>query len=250
MILFFSGTGNSRFVAESLAKLLKDNCVSISEVLRGDSVLSLSDNERLGFVFPVYSWGVPPIVIRLIGQMKLAVKPRYIYFVCTCGDETALAPQQFVSSLERRGLHCSAGYSVIMPNNYVLLPGFDVDPVAVSDSKLLKAPERIAYIVERIESGAEEVDCTVGPMAWVKSKLVYPLFVRWGVFPKKFHTTEMCNGCGKCSRACPVRNITMSDGHPLWGPDCTSCVACYHVCPQHAVQYGGFTKGKGQYYHK
>jgi len=35
---------------------------------------------------------------------------------------------------------------------------------------------------------------------------------------------------------------------PVWGMDCTSCLACYHVCPQHAVQYGKRTKDKGQYF--
>ena len=34
----------------------------------------------------------------------------------------------------------------------------------------------------------------------------------------------------------------------VWGMDCTSCLACYHVCPQHAVQYGKRTKDKGQYF--
>ena len=27
----------------------------------------------------------------------------------------------------------------------------------------------------------------------------------------------------------------------------TMCLACYHACPQHAIQYGNRTKNKGQY---
>jgi ferredoxin len=250
MILYFSGTGNSRFVAESLAAILNDKCFALADMLRDGSSLSLGVDERLGFVFPIYSWGVPPIVLRFVREMCLSNRPRCVYMVCSCGDETGLAPQQFKVALAERGLTCSAAYSVIMPNNYVLLPGFDVDPVSLSDEKLAGAPERIAYIAGRIAADVEETDCTVGPMAWLKSRLVYPLFARWGVFPKKFHATAECTGCGRCMRACPVHNITMADGRPQWGGDCTSCVGCYHVCPQRAVQYGGFTKKKGQYYHK
>lgn len=55
----------------------------------------------------------------------------------------------------------------------------------------------------------------------------------------------------------PVRNITMQPApadktgrvrkRPSWGQDCAGCLACYHVCPRHAVMYGKATVGKGQY---
>jgi ferredoxin len=250
MILYFSGTGNSRHVAQSLSARLGESLppVAIAASMQAGSQLELQPDEPLGFVFPIYSWGVPPIVISFVGRMKLSVQPRYVYFVCTCGDETGLAPQQFAAALGRRGLECSAGYSVIMPNNYVLLPGFDVDPVSLSDEKLQRCAERIEHVAARLAARCHEVDCTVGPMAWLKSKLVYPLFVRWGVFTSKFHTADSCVGCGLCATVCPVGNITMgADRRPHWGSNCTSCVACYHVCPHHAAHYGGATRNKGQY---
>lgn len=40
----------------------------------------------------------------------------------------------------------------------------------------------------------------------------------------------------------------MKERRPVWGKNCTACLACYHVCPQHAVQYGKKTKGKGHYF--
>lgn len=49
-------------------------------------------------------------------------------------------------------------------------------------------------------------------------------------------------------RISAVGNIMMMGRKPVWGMDCTSCLACYHVCPQHAVQYGKRTKDKGQYF--
>ena len=55
--------------------------------------------------------------------------------------------------------------------------------------------------------------------------------------PKPFHATEACIGCKKCEKVCPVGNITVTD-RPVWGGNCTQCLACYHVCPVHAVEYG------------
>ena len=55
------------------------------------------------------------------------------------------------------------------------------------------------------------------------------------------------SGVNVCERICPVGNVVMIGWRPVWGMDCTSCLACYHVCPKHAVQYGRRTKRKGQY---
>ena len=43
-----------------------------------------------------------------------------------------------------------AGYSVIMPNNYILLPGFDVDSKEVERQKLEDAPAAVAAIAAAI----------------------------------------------------------------------------------------------------
>ena len=57
MIIWFSGTGNSEWVAEQLASALGERMVSVAEGLTsGDTHLTLHDGERLGFVFPTYSW--------------------------------------------------------------------------------------------------------------------------------------------------------------------------------------------------
>lgn len=42
------------------------------------------------------------------------------------------------------------GFSVQMPNNYVLMPGFDVDSKEVETDKLRKASERIQEVIGSI----------------------------------------------------------------------------------------------------
>ena len=57
MIYYFSGCGNSRFIAESIAQALNEPLVFIPEAEReGNLTLQLAQGERLGFVFPIYSW--------------------------------------------------------------------------------------------------------------------------------------------------------------------------------------------------
>ena len=249
MIFYFSGTGNSKWVAQQLAIYLEDKTTFIPSVL-DTSDFSLCENEKIGFVFPIYSWGVPPIVLQFIAQLNNDFsKNNYLYFVCSCGDETGLAPNQFIKAVEKKGWKCNAGFSIIMPNNYVLLPGFDIDSIDVMQKKLDKAPQRVEVISKLLQQSYTGIDCFEGGYAYLKTKLIYPLFAKWGIFPKKFYSTNLCNGCHRCEKACPTKNIVLVDRRPKWGSNCTSCLACFHICPLKAIEYGSATKNKGRYFH-
>ena len=87
-----------------------------------------------------------------------------------------------------------------------------------------------------------------GSWAKIKSGIVYPYFKRFCMSPKPFRSNGRCVGCGKCATACPMENITMSEGQPVWHSRCALCLRCYHICPCDAVEYGKATKDKGQYF--
>ena len=250
MVFYFSGTGNSTFVATTLANFLGMELKFIPEVEVHD--LDLPE-ENLLLVFPVYSWGVPPLVSKFIEDLpekyidRIKEKGLSVDCVMTCGDEVALAPKMIIKDLKKKGLAPNSIWSVIMPNNYVLLPGFDVDSKELEQTKLKNSEARILEIAQALGRGDKRIDVTRGSIPWMKSKIVFPLFKRWGIFPKKWHYTSSCIGCGRCSKICPLLNVTMQEQHPVWGTRCCSCLGCYHVCPVHAVEYGKETKKKGQY---
>ena len=139
MIACFSGCGNSRLVADRLAESLND-CVT---AIRHDTDWSAAggDTTHMVWVFPVYSWGIPPVVASHIAS---AVLPETLdhYMVCTCGDDTGLTDRQWRRMIRRRGWKAVGTWSVIMPNTYVTLPGFDVDSPAVASRKLEAAAAR------------------------------------------------------------------------------------------------------------
>ena len=165
----------------------------------------------------------------------------------TCGDETALAPEMLIRQLKKIGVEISSIWSVIMPNNYVILPGFDVDSKEIENKKLSSCEGRIMEIAQALNRGERRIDVTRGNLAWMKTKIVFPLFKRWGIFPSQWRYSINCISCGKCAKICPLLNVVMENDHPKWGKNCCSCLACYHVCPVHAVEYGNETKKKGQY---
>ena len=55
-----------------------------------------------------------------------------------------------------------------------------------------------------------------------------------------------------CAEVCPTADIEGGKGQePTWkhNGSCLTCFACYHHCPQHAIEFGRQTKKKGQYWY-
>ncbi|MDE7160579.1 MAG: EFR1 family ferrodoxin [Muribaculaceae bacterium] len=251
MIVFFSGTGNSRHIASQLAQGLGE---TPCEICRTDPTRLEFSGKSFGIILPVYAWGIPPLAGEWLRRLspafvsELISRGTYIWVILTCGDETGMAPEMLQDVLEERGLRPSAMWSVITPNVYVLLPGFDVDPQETQQKKLALMERRIGEIREAVSREKRVIDVFYGSFPKMKTRLVYPLFKRWGIRASKWLATEKCTGCGACVKACPMDNITLWRNRPTWGGNCVSCLGCYHRCPVNAVQYGSVTKHKGQCY--
>lgn len=258
MIIYFSGTGNSRLVAEELHRHYHPDDTLRKKLypLEGDrllhphrQLLEAADNELVIWVFPVYSWGVPPVVLRFVDKVRFkgAEKARH-NMVCTCGDDVGRTDDQWRKHLGRRGWTPRGAFSVTMPNTYVCMKGFDTDPADIEAGKLAAMPKRLERIIREIDRGFADGDLVRGSWAWWKTNLVYPLFRAFKMSPLPFKADPAkCTSCGLCARNCPMLNIKLADGHPQWGPACTMCLRCYHYCPVNAISYGKETAGKGQY---
>lgn len=251
MILYFSGTGNSRWVALRLASLLGDKAFDITTKLPNHLVVEQKNvSANLIWVFPIHSWGLPLVVKRFIKEWEGAIaQDSQHYMVCTCGDDIGHAHKQWRKIIGKKSLPHST-FSVQMPNTYTFMKGFDVDSPQTVRQKLADAQARIDYIAKQICRGSS-LHCTddvvTGRWAWIKTHIIYPYFMKFCMSTKPFHATHNCIGCGRCSHECPLQNITMNDRCPQWGDNCTMCLRCYHTCPQHAVTYGKSTRYKGQY---
>ena len=55
-------------------------------------------------------------------------------------------------------------------------------------------------------------------------------------------------GCSKCVELCPLNNIHLENGKPVWGKNCTHCMACICYCPKEAIEYGKKSRNKPRYH--
>ena len=250
MLYYFSGLGNTRYVAEKIGRITGEDIGFIPDIEAGSEKVR---GESIGFLFPVYSWGIPENVMFFLMELPnsfwndILKKGLPVWMICTCGDETGDAPAILEEILLQRGIVLIGKWSVIMPNTYVLLPGFNVDSKEVETKKLNSAKEKIKEIGEKIKNKKWEDDVHRGSFPKLRTKIIYPLFLKKGIDTRKWHHSNACVKCGKCIKVCSQENIYMGDDGPVWRNQCISCLACYHYCPYHAVEYGKVTKNKGQY---
>ena len=139
MVIYFSGNGNSKAIAVSIAKTLQCECIA----LEGELLINPEQKEIycedniIVWVFPVYSWGVPPVVVNFIEKCRTKTAGNCVHhLVVSCGDDTGLTAQQWRKEINKKGWETGSATSIVMPNTYVLMKGFD------TDSKELEYAER------------------------------------------------------------------------------------------------------------
>lgn len=250
MIFYFSGTGNSLQAAKSIADFNGEKLISIAKEMnstRGRFEYTLQENEVIGFVFPVYAWAPPGMVLQFIEKLKFTnYKKNYIFSIATCGDNIGNTMKVLGNRLKKKGMDLNSGFSIRMPNNYIIMG--DVDSKEVEKEKLLAAEEtlkNINKVIKEKRTGVFEIE--KGRFPGLLTAVINPLFDKNAKNTKKFYANEKCTGCGLCERVCNSRSIVKVKERPEWGEQCTLCLACIHLCPVKAIQYGKGTEKKGRY---
>ena len=262
MIFYFSGTGNTKWVAQQLATATGDSLYFIPDELKKDTLhYELKEDERLGFCFPTHGWQPPHIVREFIRRAVFQhsapasddqLQPStYCYAVTTCGDNMGEAMTILNKELALHGLEAETQFSVIMPESYVCLPFMYTDTPEREREKKEKAKQDLHLFINKVK---ERQRCysrlTKGLTPWTFIHVIGAYFNRFMITDRKFTVdVNACIHCGRCAKECPVGNIVFAD-IPLWkrGGDCTCCLSCYHHCPVHAINYGSITRKRGQYY--
>lgn len=251
MIFYFSGTGNTRWVATEIAKAIGEELLFIPDLLRENRFeFTLKEGERLGFCFPTHGWQPPRIVREFIRQLLLDRQPDYCWALTTCGDNMGEAMTILNKELAKVGLKAETLFSVIMPESYVCLPFMKTDPEDKEHWKIENAERQLYHIISILKDckrGIEELEKGATPRLY--SYVIGGYFNKRMITDKKFTVdADVCIRCGKCLKVCPVDNIKGTPPEWLHTGKCTSCLACYHYCPVHAINYGKITRKRDQYY--
>jgi ferredoxin len=250
MVLYFSATGNTRFVAEELASRTGDTSLNLLKRIRENDFSAITSDKPFVICTPVYVCEIPPFVRKFISNTPLEGN-KNVYFIFTSGGYSGICGTMAKSLARRKGLNYMGSADFKMPRNYIAnntYPELTEDEIRqrISDSY-----DRIPQIAEHIFNG-ERID-KFSKHVWLFELIITLPFtpvwrrVKQGV--KGFHVSDRCTGCGKCVNLCPLNVIRLDENRrPVWDAKmCEHCMACIQNCPVEAIDYSNITQSKKRY---
>ena len=245
MILYFSGTGNSLAVARKIAEAINDQVLPLTEAVQQD----LTNEQRIGLVFPTYNLDAPIAVTRLIPRIRFP-KDAYTFVIITCGAQTNNAVWTVRRLLKQQRVKVDYCHKIRVPDSSALAFGRNPNDQAWKFDKF--AP-RLETIITDISAQKKHLHFAgFDPFGWLMSRPSLQSKIAQMTTPKV--NPDKCIGCGICAKVCPQKNIVLTereDEKPLAavGLHCTWCLSCVHFCPQQAMEVNGKAVSKPYQYH-
>lgn len=258
-IYYFSGTGNSLFVAKDIARRTNGKLISIPTMM--DNYTIQIDADIIGIVFPTYyePYGGVPLIVRKFARKLEKINSKYLFAICTYGSGSFKAINCLEEIIESRGGKLTAGFTVNMPNN---MAGPSLNNSKKQEKMFHVWEENIDYISAQICARKKVrfhtpnvlAGKTFGLIRFIVSLFIFlfkPLTLshlkRYSnsenmgyeemlpYMDRSFSTNEKCDGCGNCAKICPVNNIEIVENRPKWLHNCEFCLACFHWCHKMAI---------------
>ena len=242
VVFFFSGTGNTWWVADQITKQLdargiNADTVSIDTVNPKKADWWIKAADLVFFGWPIYGSDLPAPMKRFIDNLLVVEKGKHVHTFCTqmkfSGDGAWLYHKNF----EAKGLIIDSAAHFEMPSN-VSIWGGPLGPP--------KSEEKTKHIMDRCaQSVAQYMQTLMNGNAHIKGKYSAPLGIMqrgpYRLFYKYMQNllgvdAKRCIKCGLCAALCPSGNIKM-DGIAKHLGHCDLCMRCYAFCPESAITY-------------
>lgn len=239
LLLYFSGTGNTQYIATKLKEELEkhNHLVSIKSIEHGDVE---EDADLIGIGYPIYAFNAPLILEKYLKKQNIMCSKYFIFK--TSGEPLRInnSSSKIIKRIMKKKKSAFQGeYHLIMPYN--ILFRFEDEFV----QKIMYYNDLyIKYIAMNINSNKYDS---------IKSNVFISMFAfilrlqRLGalVNSKRYKIDEKkCINCQKCLKECPVSNITLKDNKYVFGKECQMCMRCSFNCPTNAIKIGLINKWK------
>ena len=200
MVFYFTGTGNSLYIA----KQIENDPISIPQAIhRGNQEYSA---DSIGIVAPVYGHEVPSMVKEFLKNAVFHTD--YFYMILTYGNRHGGAAELAKKLCDE----CGITIHYIKENMAAIL------------ADLAACRNRIAEVTDADRTAHRQFLDRMSQMpadAW----------------QHLLRVTETCVGCGICEKVCPSASVRVTDGKAIHIPgNCQTCLACIHACPHKVIR--------------
>ncbi len=248
LLFYFSGTGNSKNVAQWMSAVaskynIESSINNISDI-DINSIKPISIDSLVVFVSPVHGFNYPPVMLRFIARFPKG-KNNVVLMDTRAGmligkyNLPGLSGAAFLFSsllLLNKGYSIAGMKSVDLPSNWMSLhPGLNERTIRILHEK---HKAQVIDFGEKILSGKRIyvpfhefiIDTIVAPIS------IGYYFIGRFLFAKTFYASGDCNNCDICVKNCPVKAIVKINNRPFWTFKCESCMRCMSNCPKRSIE--------------
>jgi len=230
-IIYFSPTGNTKYLCETLANKLsiEDNCIHALEFTEYEELIK---NDHLILMYPIHGFNPPRTVKRFIKNLPEGIYNKVSLIAVGCND---LWVNDAVSLGLRKKL-TKKGYEIFIDEILSMPLTFVMDFPEETKQKTIKtAKEKLLVIADRIIN--EEISEL---KVKFKSKVINFIGKAESpaarMFGLELHAKNNCVSCGICWNNCPENNIKQGKKNkPKFGFKCSMCMRCIYNCPEKAI---------------
>ena len=256
VVFYFSGTGNSKYIAEFFCQNMEASCYSIEDEVDFSGLIK--SEEVIGFCYPIYGSRVPRNMRQFVQKFLPDLKGKKLIIFATqllfSGDGarvlTDLFPEDYIEVIYADHF--------FMPNNIGNIFLLRQRSNQSLEKKFLKAEKKIITICNNIKSGKvkrkgfstfSKLLGKIQGNSWQKdsrSAGLVPGSMEEKI-AKSVHVNQDCTLCSICVEACPVKNVKLENKSIVQNDDCIVCYRCVNICPKQAISAMLKAKPKWQY---
>ena len=245
LVLYFSGTGNSKYIATKFALTLKADCYSIED--DADFAALLEAASVVAVCYPIYGSCVPRIMRDFVAKHKAQFEEKKLIIFCTQMMFSGDGAHAFARLLPGCESHVLYAEHFNMPNN---ISNFWLFPVREGERmrKQRTADKKLNRVCQEIQNGR------VKRRGWKSFSTLLGKIQNtfWPDIEKNqqgsFLADSDCTRCGLCVRRCPMHNLALTETGVAQKNQCILCYRCVNLCPQKAASVMLHTKPKRQYH--
>ncbi|MGL1890901.1 MAG: EFR1 family ferrodoxin [Spirochaetaceae bacterium] len=231
-MIYFSPTGNVKYITNKLAEKLGKNDTKILP-LEFTEPTELESAEKLIILYSIHAFNPPRTVRRFVKNLPSNLYNSVDIIAVGCAESwiNDAASADIKKVLESKGYTVNLTETLAMP--LTLIMNF---PENVGKETVKNAENRLEGLAKSILNSVK-TDKKIA----LKSKLLHVVGKAEDpaarMFGLELFANSKCTSCGICVNNCPEKNIVFNKKQiPKFKSNCLMCLRCIYECPVQAIK--------------